>query len=223
MSSRKRPLVLVSLLLLGLVTAGCGGGGSSSSGSGLGASSTTATAVNLAYTSSPDIIVGGTAHLQANATYKVGSQPEETRDMTSSATWASSNAAVATVAGGVVTGKSMGAATISASIDGHTGSKVVVVGQIPTSVVSATPGTFSVGTHRDQVFHLTATYPDGNVLDLGNWVGWSSSDVTVLKFYDANDFSHGPGEALLLQAGTATVKATMSSGEVIAYPVTVVP
>jgi trimeric autotransporter adhesin len=52
-----------------------------------------------------------------------------TQDVTGSATWSSSNTAVATVSGGLVTGVSIGSATVTATYGGQTGSASVSVPQ----------------------------------------------------------------------------------------------
>jgi uncharacterized protein YjdB len=77
-----------------------------------GNSSTSATTVSALAVSGTPPAVGAAAQLTATATMGDGS----TQDVTSSATWSSSNGAVATVSSaGVVTGVAAGSATIAAT------------------------------------------------------------------------------------------------------------
>jgi hypothetical protein len=80
---------------------------------------------------------------------------------------------------------------------------------------------FSLSANPDQLFQATASYSDGNLLDLTVYVTWSSSKPEVLKFF--NDYVHDTGEATLLTTGTTTITATLDSGEVGSLDVTVVP
>jgi uncharacterized protein YjdB len=209
---------LIPTLVLLMILAGCGGG---SAGSGTPANSNPVLAgITMFPSSSPAIKVNGIVQLQANGVYH---QPDGkyTYESISPIVWSSSNSSVATVENGTVTGKDIGSVTISASFQGQKGSALVVVGEIPSYKITAEPGGFRLSTSSDQTFHLIATYPDASVLDLSGWVAWSSSDPKVLSFY--NDYQHGAGEALLLTTGTTTVTATLDSGEIQIFPITVVP
>jgi Ca2+-binding RTX toxin-like protein len=74
--------------------------------------------------SSPSLSVSGTQQLTASADYSDGS----TQDITASVTWASSAPAVATVSSeGLATGVSGGAATVTATLGGLSGSTTVTV------------------------------------------------------------------------------------------------
>jgi uncharacterized protein YjdB len=94
-------------------------------------------------------------------------------------TWSSSNSAVATVdANGLVSGVTAGAATITATSDGHSGTADITVTEAPVSSVEITPGsaTIEVG----QTAQLTATPRDANGNPLsGRTVTWSSSNTSV--------------------------------------------
>ena len=59
-------------------------------------------------------------------------------------TWSTENAAVATVAGGVVTGVTAGQATITATVEGKQGTAIVTVSQVPVATVTLEPSTSSV-------------------------------------------------------------------------------
>jgi len=160
----------------------------------------------------------------ANGTYQDSATEFTYKDVSSSAIWSTSNAAVATVNKGLVTGTGVGSATITASFNGKAGTTLVVVGQTTTLDITSTgTGTFSLS-HPDQHFHVSASYSDGSVLDLTIYVTWDSSAPGVLKFFDPYDYVHDPGEATLLATGTTTVSATtVETGDVGSLDVTVVP
>lgn len=118
--------------------------------------------------------------------------------------WASSDDAVATVsAGGVVTGRAVGVATITATNDGRSATAAVTVSaapRVPVDSVRVTPSDPRVAV--GQSAQLTATVLDasGNVLS-GRPVTWSSSNPLV-----ATVSATGVVNALL--AGGATITAT---------------
>ena len=181
-------------------------------------------AVTLQPGSAPSIAVAGTVQVGADGAYQVSATEIQYNDVTTSATWSSSNEAVATVSKGLVTGTGIGSATISASLKGKTGKTLVVVGQRANLDITATgTGLFSLSANPDQHFQVSASYSDGTVLDLTIYATWSSSVPGVLKFYDPYDYAHDPGEATLLATGTTTITATLDSGDVGALDVTVVP
>ena len=129
--------------------------------------------------------------------------------------WRSSNTAIATVSGtGVVTGVTLGVATISATSEGQTGSASVTVTPVPVAVVSVQPPTTSVT--AGQTTTLTTVVKDsaGNTLS-GRTVTWSSSPAAVATVSPAGVVSG-------VAAGTATVTAT-SEGKSGTATVTVNP
>jgi hypothetical protein len=143
------------------------------------------------------------------------------QDMTNSATWSTSDAAVATVNSGRVTGAGMGSARITGSYGGKTDSVVVVVGLVPTLTVTPdSSATFQLS-HPQRQFFVNATYTDGTQLDLTEFVIWTSSPTGVVKFDDPYGFS--PGLATLISAGTTTITATHRAGEEGSLTVTVDP
>src|SRR5437870_5563923 len=88
--------------------------------------------------------------------------------------WGSSNTAVATVSGsGVVTGVTAGAATITATSEGQSGTATITESTVPVASVTVSPGTASV--QVGQTVQLTATSKDasGNPLS-GRPVSWGS-------------------------------------------------
>jgi len=224
-SNRKAVPALLALLLPLLTLAACNGAYSgTNSGTNSGTTYPYLSGVTLQPGSAPSITVAGTVYVGANAGYQVSGTEIDYKDVTSSVTWSTSNAAVATVNKGLVTGTGIGSATITASLDGKTGTTLVVVGQTPTLDVTPTAtGTFSLSANPDQHFQASASYSDGTVLDLTIYATWSSIVPGVLKFYGPLDYTHDVGEATLLATGTTTITATLDSGDVGSLDVTVVP
>ena len=211
---------LLAILLPVVTLAACG---SSYNGSQPGTTYPYLSGVTLQPGSSPSIVVTGTVLVGASGAYQNSATEITYTDVTSSATWGTSNAAVATVDKGLVTGVGMGSAMITASFNGKQGTTLVVVGQTPTLQITSTK-TFSLSANPDQRFQVSASYSDSSVLDLTNYVTWDSSAPAVLKFFDANDYLHSPGEATLLATGTTTVTATsVKTGDVGSLDVTVIP
>jgi uncharacterized protein YjdB len=146
--------------------------------------------------SSVQIQVGASRALAARALDAVGSSlPGRT------VAWTTSDAAVARVdAQGVVTGVAPGAATVTASVDGRSGSAAVLVVSVPVASVSVAPGldTLVVG----ESVQLAATPRDASGAALaGRAVGWASSDNLVATVSSS-------GLVTAVTTGTATVTAT---------------
>src|SRR5205823_6141106 len=94
-------------------------------------------------------------------------------------TWQSSNGAVASVNGsGLVTAVATGAATITATSEGQSGTAVVTVSNVPVASVTVTPASASVP--QGATVQLTATPRDANGTALtGQVVTWGSNNTAV--------------------------------------------
>jgi hypothetical protein len=168
--------------------------------------------------SSPSIPVTGSVDVQAAGYYGVN---QSYQDLTKSATWSTSDAAVATVNRGSVTGVGVGSATIRGAYGGKTDSVIVVVGLAPTITVTPdSSATFQLSQLQRQFF-VNATYTDGTQLDLTDFVIWTTSPTGVVKFDDPYGFS--PGLATLISTGTTTITAAHRAGEEGSLTVTVEP
>jgi len=160
---------------------------------------------------SASVPVGGTVQLTATPR-DAGGNPLPGRTVT----WASSNTSVATVsAGGLVTGKVAGTATITATSEGQSGTAAITVtaASVPVASVSVTPASASV--NEGKTVQLTATPRDssGNALS-GRTVTWASSNTSVATV-SASGLVTGK------VAGTATITAT-SEGQSGTSTITVV-
>jgi len=135
-------------------------------------------------------------------------------------TWSSSNNAIATVNGGVVTGVAIGTATITATSEGKSGTATVNVTAIPVATVVVTPATKAM--LSTQTFPLTATVTDsaGNVVT-DRVVTWGSSNAATAAVSAAPPLG-ATGVVTAGASGTATITAT-SEGKSGTSTITVTP
>lgn len=179
------------------------------------------------------LVPGATVQLTATATIGHGSHPASTQNVTSTVTWASSIAGVATVSpAGVVTGVGAGTTTITASMPGFGGlitsnEASVTVAATTTSeplaslAVSPTTQTANAAGETAQ-FIAIATTGSGATVNLTNQsiiingatipaAKWSSSDNSVATVNPTT------GIATAVGAGTTTITAiaTNPDGSVV--------
>jgi hypothetical protein len=211
---------LMIVLALAITTTACGGSYPTHSTPG-GGQANSLTGLTLQAQSAPSIPANGTVKFIAYGTYGDPLSGGAPKDLTSTATWTSSDEGVATVVTGVVTGTGAGSVAITAKLGSYSDVKTVVVGLTPTIAVtpeSTTP--FNLSNPQRQFF-ANATYSDGTAMDLTNWVKWSASPTSVMKFDDP--YGLQPGLATFTSTGTATVIATLRAGEEGNLTVTVDP
>lgn len=129
-----------------------------------------------------------------------------TKDVTSSATFTSSDATVLTVSGHTITGVKAGTATLTAVSSGQTATAKVTVSASALqsiSINSVTP--VSVG--QSILVTATAIFADGTKQDVTAQATWTSSDATVAAV--ALDATSGEEKVSGIKAGSATLKATL--------------
>jgi uncharacterized protein YjdB len=149
------------------------------------------------------VAAAATISLHAAGSYSDGS----TKDLTSVATWSSSDLKVATVsAAGVVTAVATGVATVAAQSGTFSGSATVTVSGSNTNLTSITisPANPSIAINTTQQLTATGDYGDGSSRDLTALVTWSSSTV-------ANATVSAAGLVDGVAAGSATITATLGS------------
>ena len=158
------------------------------------------TLVSIAITpESASVLVGGTQQFTATGTYS----DDSTADITAEAVWTSSNAAVATVEGGLATGLALGTTTITATLGGISGSAALSVVAVPVTVelvagVNIIPYT-GVTTSLPEA--LTTIGPDGlNVVDV-IWARGAWTDGEWLYYNPRVPF----GTLTQLEAGRAYI------------------
>jgi uncharacterized protein YjdB len=165
---------------------------------------------------SPSIPIGGQVHFKATAVFDDSS----TQDLTSTATWNSSNTSVATVGNtggsfGVAIGVSSGSANITASFSfggataTGTASLTVSSGTLVSIAISPTSGLVAPGANFG--FTATGTFSDGTQqLLLGSVITWSSSDVTVATIGSSGTATGQSPGVVSITATSGSVSASAS-------------
>jgi hypothetical protein len=209
--------VLAALAALGLLIlgGGCGGGYQNVTPPDKPPYQKSFAQVQVFAPAGPSIATGGTVLVSASAVYQISPNSFTNMDVTHSAAWTTSDAAIATVNNGVVTGTGTGSVTISAAFGGKSGSMTVFVGLTNYITISPT-GPFRLSSSGIS-FYATETLPDGSTLDVSGPATWNSSSGVL------NIYPYAGGWADIVAAGTTTVTATLDTGEVGSVDVTVVP
>jgi uncharacterized protein YjdB len=149
----------------------------------------------------PSLAAGLQQQFKATATYSDGTS----QDLTSTATWASSQASVATISeGGLATTKATGNTTITATSGSIFGTATLNVTSASLVSIAVTPGNPSVPVGVTQQFAATGTFTDSSTQDLTASVTWSAMANTTASITTA-------GLAKGLAVGTATITATSGS------------
>jgi trimeric autotransporter adhesin len=107
-----------------------------------------------------------------------------TQNLTSSVSWTSTPASVATVSNasptkGLVAGVAPGTATIGAQFAGLPGSAMLTVTDATLSSITVAPNDPSISQGGTQQFTATGSFSDGTTEDLTAQVTWTSSEVSV--------------------------------------------
>jgi trimeric autotransporter adhesin len=157
--------------------------------------------------SNPSIPKGMTLQLSATGIYS----DHSTQDLTGQVTWGASDPSVAAVsnaagANGLAAALAVGPATVSAALDGVTGSTDFSVTEAILVSIQVTPT--NPGLAKGTTLQLTATgtYSDHSAQDLTKQVTWGASDPSVASVSNADGFD---GLATALAVGTTTVSAAL--------------
>jgi Bacterial Ig-like domain (group 2) len=161
--------------------------------------------------SGPSLAKGMTQQFIATGTYSDGT----IRDITSLATWASSNSQVAIVSNstgssGVVTALSQGTTLVTASFGGITSPAITLSVTAPVlTSISVTPSNPSIIIGGVLQFTATGIFSDGTTQDLTSTATWTSSNTavaTISMFQGSQGFATS-----LMSTGTTTITATSGS------------
>ena len=204
---------VLTISAAGLVTAVTPGTATVTATSGSLAGSTTvtvtaATLQSIALTPpTPSIAKGTTQQFTATGTYSDNS----TQDITTQATWSSSDSTIATVSDaagskGLGTGVAIGTATVSAALNGVTGSTSLTVTAATLQSIGVTPPAPSAAKGTTLQFTATGTYSDNSTQDITSQVTWASSATTVATISDA---AGSKGLASAVSVGTSNISAAL--------------
>ncbi len=122
------------------------------------------------------------------------------QDVTGTASWSSSDPAVARVSAGAVTGAGVGSATLSATAGGQTGSASVTVTAAVLTALSAGPDLQTLPVGVQFAYDAVGIFSDGTQQDLTAQVAWTSADREVATVSAA-------GVATAVGQGTTSLSA----------------
>jgi hypothetical protein len=186
---------------------------------------TAAALVSIAVTPDPATVPLGTLQqFTATGTYT----DSTSKDMTSSASWASSNHGTATItSAGVATAQGTGSATITATSGVIFGNATLTVNTANVVSLSLTPANPQIADGTNQQLTATATFDDGGTLKVTTSTGvhWTSSDTSVATVGVASGLASGknPGDTLITVtfAGfSASATLTVSDASIQAISLT---
>jgi uncharacterized protein YjdB len=156
----------------------------------------------------PNASIAQDTTLQYTATAQLSDG--STQDVTSIATFSSSDPQVATVSNtfgnrGVATGVSAGSTTITATWSGHTATTGLTVTSATLSSIVVTPANPSLAAGYQLQFTAQGTFTDGTTQDVTTQVNWTSANPGVATISNA---AGTKGRATGVAAGTSTITAT---------------
>lgn len=172
----------------------------------------------------PSLARGTSLQLTVTGIYSDGS----TKDLTVPSTWSSSNANVAISSGGVITGKLIGNATITASVKGKTTTATATVTSAVIESLEITPANSSIAAGFAAQFHATGIFSDHSVQDLTSdpSIFWSTgSGSTTVTSVSATGFVTGnsPGSdtiTAMFSGKSAGSSVTVTSASLVGLSVT---
>jgi hypothetical protein len=159
--------------------------------------------------SSINIDISGPGTFEIHATAKSSSGIE--RDVTEEAEWTSSDSKVAIVQGGIITGKSTGTATITATYKGSSAKATVNVKE--SKITKLTLSKDNIEVLKDVVYSIKAegVLEDGSKVDVSSVAEWKSSDENIFVVEEGQLSGVSNGNATL----TASYKGFTATSKVI--------
>jgi type II secretory pathway component GspD/PulD (secretin) len=146
----------------------------------------------------------GTQQFVATGIFSDGSR----QDITSDVSWASSNAAIATISSqtGIASAQGSGATYISATLGSVASTAAILTGTSATlRSIAITPAAASIARDSTQQFTATGTFSDGSKQDVTTSVTWSISNDNVATVRTASGLSRG------LAVGSAQIQAALGT------------
>lgn len=176
---------------------------------------TEAVLASVAISPSPvRIAMGTTAPLHATGMWTDGS----TADVSSQVTWSVNDPSIATISNaaatrGRVLGVAGGSTTVTASLNGKTGSAPVTVTTATATAIAVTPALPTAPAGYTRVLTATGTFSDGTTQDVSDVASWTSSDAALAIVSNAAG-SWGTVSALAVGTPVITASALGRSGQV---------
>jgi poly(3-hydroxybutyrate) depolymerase len=169
-------------------------------------SSLTPTLVSIAVTpATASLVVGNTLQFTVTGNYSNGN----TVNLTSSATWTSTALSVATITSlGLSTGVGEGAATISATVGGITGTSTLTVVPLALVSVAVTPANASISVGNMRQFAAIGTFSDGSTQNLTSSVTWISSSSVVAT---TSNSIGSQGLTTAISTGVSNIEASLGA------------
>lgn len=148
--------------------------------------------------------IGASATITAQAIYS----PSRSANVTNSATWTSSNPAVATVSNGVISYVAAGTATVTATYGPFSQNISVTVAAKTLLSIAVTPTNSSMAVNATKDYTATATYSDASTQDVTLSVTWVSTNT---GFATISNTAPTRGRATGVAAGTTSIQATLGA------------
>jgi uncharacterized protein YjdB len=156
---------------------------------------------SISVTGGASLTAGSSEQLSAKGTLSDTS----TQDITSQATWQSSDSTIATVsAAGLLTSLKAGTVTITASSSGVSGTASVTITPAVLTAINVGVPSPSLAAGATEQLSATGVYSDSSTQNLTNQVTWQSSDATVASL-------NSGGLLTALKKGSITVTASFNS------------
>ena len=189
----------VLAFLFALFLAGCGGGGGAAPVTPGGAGALQSIAVTP---ENSNLGVGVTQTFVATGSYTDGS----TQNLSSQVVWATTAPNVASInaSTGIASGLALGAANISATLGGVTGSTQLNITNKTLQSIAVTPANSSLGVGATQGFVAIGTYSDASTQNITGNVTWASSAPAVASINTA-------GVVSAVTTGATNISAAMGA------------
>lgn len=152
---------------------------------------------------SPSVAAGLGTSLTATGLYSDSS----TQNLSSSASWNTSNATIATVSAGVISTSRTGSVLISANVGAISAQVTLEVTAAVLQQLQVTPQNVSRPKGLTQQFVAMGVFSDGSTAELTSSVTWASSDPAKVSVSNANG-SRGLGSTPAV--GSVSISATLS-------------
>lgn len=168
---------------------------------------TAVTLVSISVTGLDSIYKGSLSNYKAIGTYSDGSK----LDITSLVTWSSSNSSLGFVSDdtankGLFNGVAVGSVTLTAILNGVSGTKPVSIIQSNIAQLQVQPSTATIAKNTNRQFSAIATFSDGTLMNVTNSAVWTSSNNSIAGVATS---STSGGLATGVTAGTVTLTATL--------------